>query len=137
MALRHRWVAGVDRLFAQHATQLLGGDLLVAMHQTDERLLLARLEHDRLDHEVLVDTKRIGTRPRPALLDVGVLVNLMRGAGCTEREQRRSGGHLVLRHAEPTLERISEAAEPSAEPAVCLLGQKASRTDVPRSVTNQ
>ena len=70
MTLGHRRVARLDHLLAEHPRELLRRDLPVAVHQADEGLLVAGLQHDRLDDGVLVDAQRFGAGARSPLLDV-------------------------------------------------------------------
>ena len=57
MAVRRVGIAGLDGLHAADAGEVLRGDLPVAVHEADERLLGLVLEDDRLDRRVVVDAE--------------------------------------------------------------------------------
>ena len=97
VTVRRVGLAGLHGLHAADAREVLRRDLLVAVHQADERLLRLVLEDDRLDRRVVVDAEFRRALDRAAVQFEVVGEELEVGLRRLERADRlghRDGGRF-------------------------------------------
>ncbi len=88
--------AGLDRLGADLARQVLGRDLAVAVHQHDQRPRLLVLHHQRLDHRERIEPQHLRAVGGAAVLQVLVGVFGERNAVGLEQGRGRRFADAVL-----------------------------------------